>query len=129
MIEGNGKAILYTGDMRSEYWLINSITRNPAIVEFSSGLKRLDKIYLDTSFTDDIPFQPKAEGIRELLEKVSQYPDDTVFNFQAWTYGYEDVWIALSKALKSQVSLFRSLGTTPNTNMRVSSRSMSMTTS
>lgn len=115
--------------MRSEYWLINSITRNPAIVEFSSGLKRLDKIYLDTSFTDDIPFQPKAEGIRELLEKVSQYPDDTVFNFQAWTYGYEDVWIALSKALKSQVSLFRSLGTTPNTNMRVSSRSMSMTTS
>ncbi|RKL11313.1 hypothetical protein BFJ68_g8411 [Fusarium oxysporum] len=45
----------------------------------------------------------KAQGIAELLRKVSQYPSDTIFHLQAWTYGYEDVWLALSKALKSKI--------------------------
>lgn len=103
MIEGDGKAILYTGDIRSEPWFVNAISRSPSLVEYSAGFKTLDKIYLDTSFISDVPFQTKAEGIAELLRKVSRYPDDTVFHFQAWTYGYEDVWIALSKALKSPV--------------------------
>lgn len=107
MIEGDGKAILYTGDIRSEPWFVNAISRNPSIVEYASGLKVLDKIYLDTSFINDVPFQTKAEGITELLRKVSRYPSDTVFYFQAWTYGYEDVWIALAKALKSPVRYYR----------------------
>lgn len=105
MVEGNGKAILYTGDIRSEPWFVNTVSRNPNLVEYTSGLKTLDKIYLDTSFTEDVPFQTKAQGIAELLRKVSKYPDDTVFHLQAWTYGYEDVWVALSKALKSKVRL------------------------
>ncbi|KAI6759635.1 hypothetical protein HG530_010315 [Fusarium avenaceum] len=103
LVEGNGKAILYTGDIRSEPWFVNTISRNPNLVEYTSGLKTLDKIYLDTSFTEDVPFQKKAQGIAELLRKVSKYPDDTVFHLQAWTYGYEDVWVALSKALKSKI--------------------------
>ncbi|KAM0276060.1 hypothetical protein ACHAQH_007146 [Verticillium albo-atrum] len=103
LIEGNGKAILYTGDIRSEPWHVNTIARNSALVEYTHGIKTLDKIYLDTSFIDDVPFQTKAEGLSELLQKVSQYPSDTIFHFQAWTYGYEDVWIALSKALQSRV--------------------------
>jgi DNA cross-link repair 1C protein len=104
LVEGDGRAILYTGDIRSEPWFVNAISRNPNLVEYTSGLKILDKIYLDTSFTEDVPFETKAHGIAELLKKVSKYPKDTVFHFQAWTYGYEDVWIALSKALKSKVS-------------------------
>lgn len=103
MIEGNGKAILYTGDIRSEPWFVTSLARSPLLVEYTCGIKTLDKIYLDTSFIGDVPFQTKAEGIAELLRKVSQYPGDTVFHIQAWTYGYEDVWVALSKALKSPV--------------------------
>ncbi|RSL55468.1 hypothetical protein CEP54_009373 [Fusarium duplospermum] len=103
LIESDSKAILYTGDIRSEPWFVNTISRNPNLVEYTSGLKTLDKIYLDTSFTEDVPFQTKAQGIAELLRKVSKYPSDTIFHFQAWTYGYEDVWVALSKALKSQV--------------------------
>lgn len=89
--------------MRSESWLVNALTRHPTMVEYTSGIKTLDKIYLDTSFTDDVHFQTKAEGISELIRKVKQYPKDTVFYFQAWTYGYEDVWLALSKALQSPV--------------------------
>ena len=107
MIEGDGKAILYTGDIRSEPWYVNAIARNPNVVEYTSGIKRLDKIYLDTSFTSNVPFQTKADGLAELLRKVSKYPDDTIFHFQAWTYGYEDVWIALSRALNSPVGSVR----------------------
>ncbi|KAL7941391.1 beta-lactamase-like protein [Trichoderma barbatum] len=103
LIEGHGKAILYTGDIRCEPWFVNAITRSPALIEYTCGLKTLDNIYLDTSFTDDIPFQTKADGISELLHKVVSYPKDTVFYIQSWTYGYEDVWIALSKALRSPI--------------------------
>lgn len=78
------------------------------MVEYTIGqdskqLKTLDKIYLDTSFTEDVQFQTKADGLRELLVKVAKYPSDTIFYFSAWTYGYEDVWIALAKALNTQV--------------------------
>ncbi|KAJ4293825.1 hypothetical protein N0V88_005338 [Collariella sp. IMI 366227] len=86
------------------------------MIEYSSGLKTLDTIYLDTSFIDDVGFPTKSEGIRELLQKVSRYPAHTIFHFQAWTYGYEDVWLALSKALGSKIhvdeyklSMFRAL--------------------
>lgn len=105
MIEGQGKAILYTGDIRAEPWFVNSLARNPTILEYTCGLKPLDKLYLDTSFLEDIPFQTKSEGIAELLSKVQKYPKDTIFHLQAWTFGYEDVWIALSKALSSRVRI------------------------
>ena len=104
VIEGDGKAILYTGDVRCEPWFIDSLARNPCVIEYTTGLKIIDKVYLDTSFTGNATFQTKAHGLKELLEKVSQYPKEVVFHFQAWTYGYEDVWLALSKALNSKVS-------------------------
>ena len=106
MFEGDGKAVLYTGDIRSEPWFVNSLTRNPFLIEYTSGLKTLDCIYLDTSNTSPIEFPTKADGIKELLKKVSKYPPDTVFHFTAWTFGYEEVWMALSRALKSPVCLF-----------------------
>ncbi|WYZ38029.1 hypothetical protein EsH8_II_001535 [Colletotrichum jinshuiense] len=122
LIEDSYHAVLYTGDIRSEPWFVNTIARNPAVLEYTSGIKTLDKVYLDTSFIQDVPFQTKAEGLAELLRKVALYPDDTIFHIQAWTYGYEQVWIALSKALKSRIHvddykmrIFSSLaGTTSN---------------
>lgn len=107
MIEGQGRAILYTGDIRSEPWWVNSIARSPCLVEYSSGIRTLDRIYLDTSMLSSYPLQSKAEGLRELLEKVLGYPEDTVFCMQAWTYGYEEVWVALSRALRSKVGRHR----------------------
>ncbi|KAK7737106.1 hypothetical protein SLS63_002897 [Diaporthe eres] len=108
LFEGDGKAVLYTGDIRSETWHVDALLRNPCMVEYSIDrdsrrLKTLDKIYLDTSFTEDVQFQSKADGLRELLDKVAKYPEDTLFYFSAWTYGYEDVWIALAKALNTQI--------------------------
>ncbi|EXJ89836.1 hypothetical protein A1O3_02903 [Capronia epimyces CBS 606.96] len=107
LIEGDGKAIVYTGDIRAEPWWVNSIVQNPVILPYACGLKTLDCIYLDTTFAShDEPyreFPTKAEGLKELLEKVRQCPADTIFYFRAWTLGYEDVWIALSNLCKSRI--------------------------
>lgn len=104
LIEGGNRAVLYTGDIRAEPWFVNALTRNPLLIEYSSHLKTLNCIYLDTSFIEDISFPTKAEGLKELLEKVSKYPPTTEFYFNAWTFGYEEVWMTLSRSLKSQVS-------------------------
>jgi DNA cross-link repair 1C protein len=111
LIEGGGKAILYTGDVRAEAWWVNSIVQNPIILPYTCGLQRLDCIYLDTTFaTHDEPyreFPTKADGLKELLQNVSRCPPDTIFYFRAWTLGYEQVWLALSNFLQSQVHVNR----------------------
>jgi DNA cross-link repair 1C protein len=107
LIEAEGKAVLYTGDIRAEPWWINSLARSPIMLPYTTGLRRLDRMYLDTTFAvkDDLfqIFPSKAEGIQELLEKASRYPLDTVFYLSAWTAGYEDVWIALASFLNCSV--------------------------
>ncbi|KAK6436667.1 hypothetical protein LTR95_007139 [Oleoguttula sp. CCFEE 5521] len=35
LIEGNGKAILYTGDIRSEIWWVNALTRHPILIPYA----------------------------------------------------------------------------------------------
>jgi hypothetical protein len=109
LIEGHGKAVLYTGDIRAETWWVNSLVQNPVLLPYTLGTRRLDCMYLDTTFaTKEEPyreFPSKAEGIRELLRRVSEYPDDTIFYFHSWTFGYENVWIALSNFLQSRIHL------------------------
>ncbi|OAL47259.1 hypothetical protein IQ07DRAFT_682730 [Pyrenochaeta sp. DS3sAY3a] len=109
LIEDDAKAILYTGDIRAETWWVNSLVRNPVMLKYTLGTRRLDCIYLDTTFaTKNEPyrdFPSKAEGIQELLKDVSKYPEDTVFYFHSWTFGYEDVWVALSDFLQSRIHL------------------------
>ncbi|KAI2093571.1 hypothetical protein LOZ36_000113 [Ophidiomyces ophidiicola] len=107
LIEGNGNAILYTGDIRAEPWWINTIIRSPVLIPYTIGNNRLNRIYLDTALAGKsdqyTSFPTKAEGIRELLQKVQAYPQDTVFYLRNWTFGYEDVWLALSAALNTKV--------------------------
>ncbi|KAF3480669.1 uncharacterized protein GIQ15_06016 [Arthroderma uncinatum] len=107
LIEGGGKAILYTGDIRAEMWWVQSLVRNPVLIPYTMGDSRLNNIYLDTTFAtkSDIhqDFPSKADGIRELLSKVKEYPKDTLFYLRSWTFGYEDVWLALSTALNTKI--------------------------
>ena len=111
LVEDRQKAILYTGDIRSETWWINSLARHPTFIPYTSGIRRLDNVYLDTTFASKDEryrtFTSKGDGIKELLEKVLKYPADTTFHFHAWTLGYEDIWLALSSALRSQVHVDR----------------------
>ena len=71
------------------------------------GIRRLDKLYLDTTFATkrDIhrSFPSKAQGLKELLLRVSEYPQETIFYFNAWTFGYEEVYLALASMMGSKV--------------------------
>ncbi|KAA8648501.1 putative DNA repair protein [Aspergillus tanneri] len=110
LIEGNGKAILYTGDIRGAY-LLEKFSQ--LVVSFSLTKKQLslDMLYLDNTFARPSyvrhTFPSKAEGLAELLQKVALYPKDTIFYFRAWTFGYEEVWVALSAVLNSKIHLDR----------------------
>lgn len=106
--------MLYTGDVRAEPWWVNALVRHPALVEYTTaGLRALDRVYLDTSSVADVPLATKAEGLAELLRRVAACPPDAVFYLHAWTYGYEDVWMALAKMLRSRVSFRLSLFLAP----------------
>ncbi|KAH8700541.1 putative DNA repair protein [Talaromyces proteolyticus] len=111
LIEDKKNAVLYTGDIRGETWWVNSLTRHPVLLPYTCGLKTLDTIYLDTTFAIKShiyrTFPSKSEGIRELLEKVKRYPEETVFYLRAWTFGYEEVWQALSTTLNSKIHVDR----------------------
>lgn len=107
LIEGNGKAVLYTGDIRSETWWVNTLVRHPSMIPFTLGYRKLDCLYMDTTFAakEDLyrDFPSKASGLAELITKVGQYPPETIFYFRSWTLGYEDVWLALSSILGSRI--------------------------
>ncbi|KAJ8066587.1 hypothetical protein OCU04_005635 [Sclerotinia nivalis] len=103
LFERENTAVLYTGDIRSEPWFVNNLTRNPFLIEYTSGMNTLDCIYLDTSNIGPMEFPTKAEGLKELIGKVKKYPPNTKFHFAAWTFGYEEVWATLSRTLDSQI--------------------------
>ena len=107
LIESGSIAVLYTGDIRAEPWWVNMIASNPALIPYSTGIRTLDKIYLDTTnaYSSNIQkkYVTKARGIVELIQKMSKYPSDTIFHINSWTLGYEDVFLALSTALRSKV--------------------------
>ncbi|KAI5781810.1 beta-lactamase-like protein, partial [Geopyxis carbonaria] len=103
----DGCAILYTGDIRAEDWWVDHLKRHPVLLPYTTGMKRLDKLYLDTSWgwRGYDKFASKREGVQELLNKLFKYPDDTIFHLNTWTFGYEDVWVALAAAFNSKIHL------------------------
>ncbi|KAJ5085997.1 DNA repair metallo-beta-lactamase [Penicillium argentinense] len=111
LIEGSGKAIIYTGDIRAERWWVDGLKQHPILIPYTLGQKRLDRLYLDTTFaaaSDPFrEFPTKARGLVELLQKLEAYPDNTLLYFRAWTFGYEEVWTALSAALNAKVHVDR----------------------
>ncbi|KAI5283312.1 hypothetical protein KEM54_002241, partial [Ascosphaera aggregata] len=111
LIQGNGKVILYTGDVRAEKWWLDSLIRHPVLIPYAHGDKTIDAMYLDTTFATNQNiyrnFPTKAEGITELLRKISKYPRDTLFYLRVRTFGYEDVWQALSTAFGSKIHVDR----------------------
>ncbi|KAE8411640.1 hypothetical protein BDV36DRAFT_305516 [Aspergillus pseudocaelatus] len=101
----------FDGIVQAESWWVNSLIRHPVLIPYTLGGKRLDKIYLDSTFARHSSiyrtFPSKAKGLAELLQKVASYAEDTIFYFRAWTFGYEEVWMALSAALNSKVHVDR----------------------
>ncbi|EPS42557.1 hypothetical protein H072_3489 [Dactylellina haptotyla CBS 200.50] len=109
LVEGNGKSIIYTGDIRAEPWWLEKLKRNPILLPYFRGLKTLDCLYLDTTHASfeasHLSFSPKADGITELLAQIAKYPPTTIFHLNTWTLGYEDAWVALAAYFNSQIHL------------------------
>ncbi|KAI5811446.1 beta-lactamase-like protein [Peziza echinospora] len=112
LIENEVHSILYTGDIRAEPWWVEYVARHPVLIPYTMGIRRLSCIYLDTSFyayrdQTTETFNTKAEGIRELISTMLKYPKDTTFHFNTWTFGYEDVWVAMAAALDEKIHVDR----------------------
>lgn len=100
---------LQANRITAEKWWVDSLIRNPFLIPYTLTSKRLDNLYLDTTYLrrSSIPpekFSSKAEGIAEVLDRVQRYPPETNFHVGAWTFGYEEVWLALASALRTKVS-------------------------
>ena len=90
---------------------MQALAREPALVPYAAGLRPLHRLYLDTTFAaPDAPmraFPAKAAGVAELLRKVAACAPAARFYVEAWTLGYEEVWVALAGFLGARVHLDR----------------------
>ncbi|KAL7418754.1 hypothetical protein Q5752_006437 [Cryptotrichosporon argae] len=103
LIEGQGKAVLHTGDLRADGLFLQTLRRNTALsayfapwpgVPVAPGSKRrkLDRIYFDNGAmlgTGDMP--DKEEALMEMIGLMNVYPPNTVFFLNVWCFGWEDV--------------------------------------
>ena len=107
LFEGQGKAVIYTGDIRAEVWWVEWLRHHPVLMPYTMGTKQLDNLYLDTSMlTSDRSYWyigTKAEACAQLISEMSKYPKDTVFHFDAWTFGYEEVWAAVAAHYRNRI--------------------------
>lgn len=112
LFEGEGRAVLFTGDVRCEKWFVEGLGREPSLMPFVMGIRRLERVYLDTTHAaggrEVERFEGKGKGLRELLGKVEEVErregrGRTRYFFHAWTWGYEEVLVALAGLLGSRV--------------------------
>ncbi|KAJ7474010.1 beta-lactamase-like protein, partial [Mycena latifolia] len=120
LIEGAQGAVLHTGDFRAEPWFLESITRNPFLQPYLASLdahssgsgdplsKTLEAIYLDTASVMSSAIVPtKADATTGLVNLMKLYPPTTYFFINSWTWGYEDVLKAVSRAFRAPIHFDR----------------------
>ncbi|TDL17208.1 hypothetical protein BD410DRAFT_843764 [Rickenella mellea] len=124
LIEGSRGAILHTGDFRAEPAFMSALYRNPyiqrylaprrsptkdaAIVGTGSPTETLEAIYLDTACllkTASVP--TKEEATNGLLQLMNLLPPESRFFINSWTWGYEDVLKAISRAFSTKIHVDR----------------------
>lgn len=104
LVESSSKSILYTGDMRAEDTFLARILANPLLTPYTSGLKILDCLYLDTSASyGGSEYPSKADGCLQLIRAMAAYPPLTSFYINAWCLGYEDIWLAVARCFNVKV--------------------------
>ena len=88
LLESFCKNVLITGDVRAESWWTLSLIKNPHLFPYITGLKTLDQIYLDTTFSyrgePYIYIMPNSEGIFAAIELLKLYPFDSDLSFSLW---------------------------------------------
>ena len=111
LIESAQHAVLYTGDVRAEPFLINKLRHNPILQPYISrpnitSSRTLDDIYLDTSAVmTRSRILSKMDGIQEVIKLIELFPANTRFFFNCWTWGYEELLRCLSQRYECKVGL------------------------
>ncbi|KAG8718841.1 hypothetical protein FRC08_004265 [Ceratobasidium sp. 394] len=114
LIEGRRGAVLHTGDIRAESSMVARLAKSPHLAPYLQGLrsqpssKQLECIYLDTASMLGTQVVPsKAEAIDGLLELIDLYPQDVQFYINAWTWGYEDIFLGIKAHFNSKIHVDR----------------------
>ncbi|EMG49404.1 hypothetical protein G210_5817 [Candida maltosa Xu316] len=101
LLEGSQKSVLATGDIRAEQWWVSSLVKNTYLFPYITGLKKLEQIYLDTTFSyrgePYISIMPNSEGIHATIELLKLYPidDEIQFSFLDSVSGAEEAWFQI----------------------------------
>lgn len=102
LVESAHHAVLCTGDLRAEPWWLNAMVGSPYLFPYTTGMKRLEAIYLDTTFAyrgePYIEMLSNLEGINIVILLLQQYPMDdpeVQFSFADTTLGFEEVWLKI----------------------------------
>lgn len=109
--QGDGPAILFTGDVRCETWHLNALSHNPSLSPFLAnfGGERLISLYVDDTFAAHAdPYKDYVEnyvGIDSLARMLLQYPEEVHFCLTDSTTGYEEVMISLAQRLNSKIHM------------------------
>ncbi|ORY88214.1 hypothetical protein BCR35DRAFT_312978 [Leucosporidium creatinivorum] len=130
-VNGVERAVIVTGDIRAEDWWIASLKRHPALSKYlawdgprvassskdvkgkgkarmQDSLPCLDNIYLDTSCVlVDEELVSKEEAVHSLVHFISQFPPQTRFFLNAWTWGYEEMLKGVYRAFGERIHLDR----------------------
>lgn len=112
LIETGTVSILCTGDLRAEKWWLDSIGKNPYLFPYTTNLKTLDTIYLDTTFgyrgEPYIEMPSNNDGIRVAILLLDAYPKDDPeleFWFVDTVLGFEEAWVQIAKSFGGRIQL------------------------
>ncbi|GAA5909665.1 hypothetical protein JCM8208_003841 [Rhodotorula glutinis] len=133
-LSGVHRAVLITGDVRIEPWWLDALRHNPLVepylphphaqsaprprgaqaqIEGASGseehrgrTRALDCVYLDTSnVLLDEELITKDQAVAAAVDLMAQYPPETRFFLNAWTWGYEELLKGVHRAFGEEIHL------------------------
>ncbi|KAI5960074.1 uncharacterized protein KGF55_004797 [Candida pseudojiufengensis] len=103
-------SVLVTGDIRAEEWWTSSLIKNRILFPYITGSKKLDIIYLDTTFSyrgePYIKIMPNSDGVVALIELLKLYPTDPdiEFSFVDAVSGSEEIWLQVADHFNGTIS-------------------------
>ncbi|KAI8360433.1 beta-lactamase-like protein [Mortierella sp. GBAus27b] len=102
LLQDDRSCILYTGDARNEAVDLRALGSMPI---FSSSTQRIDRLYLDTTLChqafQEVPSRDSV--ISDLITFINRRPRLAHYYIDAWTFGYEDIWIGLAQAFHTKI--------------------------
>lgn len=111
LIESESSNVLCTGDLRAEDWWILSLNTYPLLFPYVNGMKILDNIYADMTFSyrrePYIEIPPNNAGIHAAIRLLEEFPNDPeiAYCFQDTTLGFDHAWAFITSYFRSALHI------------------------